>query len=74
MINLFDIFNLSTVVHAVKYRKAFSNETYQVQFLLKIKEYLNNLNIFTKQGVNVSNKVKIFKYWCQNINAFLIMW
>lgn len=74
MNNLFDIFNSSAVVHAAKYKKAFIGESFQVEFLLKMKEYLNNLRIVTKQGVDITNKVKVFKYWCQNINSLLAMW
>lgn len=74
MSDLFDMYNSSTVVHAVKYRQTFTGKDYQIKFLLELKEYLKRITIFTKQGTNISNKVKVFKYWYQNINSLLKMW
>lgn len=62
MNDLFDIFNSSTVVYAVKYRQAFTGQDYQIQFLKEIKEYLNHLTVFSKNGTDISNKVRVLKY------------
>lgn len=62
MNDLFDMFNSSTVFHAIRYKQAFNGNDYQIEFLLKMKKYLSDLTVFTAQGVNISKKVKVFKY------------
>lgn len=74
MNDLFDIFNSSTVFHTIRYRQAFTGDDYQIEFLLKIKNCLSALTVFTTQGVDISGKVKVLKYWSQNINSLLKMW
>lgn len=74
MNDLFDMFNSSTLFHAIKYKQAFSGDDYQIDFLSKMKTYLNDLTVFTEKGIDISKKVKVFKYWYQNISSLLTMW
>jgi len=61
MNDFFDLFNSSCVQHPSQFKQAFQGTQYQLEFLSKIKDYLSKITIFNKAGVNISNRVKVFK-------------
>ena len=75
MDSLFDMFNSSNRAETKKFKQAFENAEYQVDFLIRVREYLSTFQLYNNlSGKNVTNLVKTFKCWISNINFLLQIW
>lgn len=70
----FDIFNSSVLKGKKPNRNAFVASEEQIELLKSLKTYFCSLKVFTKTGKDITNKVKVFKYWNQNINSLNQIW
>lgn len=70
----FDIFNSSCIKGKKSSKNAFIASEEQLEFLKSLKTYFCSLKIFTKNGIDITKKVNVFKCWIQNINSLNQMW
>lgn len=72
--NLFDLFNSCSLGENRKYKKVFEGSEEQIKFLKDALQFLNELKVVSKNGQNVTNRLKFIKCWSVTINSLLKLW
>ncbi|EFN70238.1 hypothetical protein EAG_12443, partial [Camponotus floridanus] len=68
------IFNSSSIKGKKPSRNASVASEEQIELLKSLKTYFSSLEVFTKDGKDITKKVNVFRYWNQNINSLNKMW
>lgn len=70
---LFDMFNSSKISTPKKHNKAFTGDSFQINFLHQMKELLEGLKVF-KNERDVTKYTKFINGWLISINSLLKLW
>jgi hypothetical protein len=71
---LFDILNSIRTNDAKEFNRAFKRLDYQINFLNDMSLFLNNLKVFSKKNIDVTNRIKCIRGWKISIKAVIHLW
>lgn len=72
---LFDIFNCNSRFSPKKYKTPFKGEDFKMTFLNETLDFLKNLQILSKNGLqNKTNTVSFINGWIISINSLIGLW
>jgi hypothetical protein len=71
---LFDILNSIRTKDAKEFNRAFKGLDYQINFLNDMSLFLNNVKVFSKKNIDVTNRIKCIRGWKISIKAVIHLW